>query len=440
MYHLQIIKWLYNEKIVLGLSNLEIRFASSSLWFNLIALFNLKINNFTNIYTFNLIPFSILIYQIFDKKNNLSLFFIFLSISFLFLFSFLHPFANGVILNHLHNTELDTVGMIFFILSFYLFLEFFENQNLKTLRLLLLSSSICIFIKVSYLGIFVFLIFALFKFYKLNLGLIFKEKINIFLLIIILIWFIKNLINSGCLIFPITFTCINFEWAPSLQEIDFHAKEIKGYARDTTERLRYTDFNHTIYSFDWFLPWLKDYAINTAFLQISFFVSFLSVFFLITLRFLNLLNDDFYKKKNIYLIIYLAFIPSFYIWFQAPEIRFGWGTFISLSCFSFAILLFHTKLNKFLNPRFYKNIVIIIFALLIFDNRDNLNINNLKYPYVKNIDYSNIIKIKEINGYDIYKSTNWQCYNFDNICINTEKEKYDIKKQYGYFIIKSDFD
>ena len=54
-----------------------------------------------------------------------------------------------------------------------------------------------------------------------------------------------------------------------------------------------------------------------------------------------------FKKKNIYLIIYLAFIPSFYIWFQAPEIRFGWGTFISLSCFSFAILLFHTKLNKF---------------------------------------------------------------------------------------------
>ena len=69
MYHLQIIKWLYNEKIVFGLSNLEIRFASSSLWFNLIALFKLKINNFSNIYTFNLIPFSILIYQIFQKKT-----------------------------------------------------------------------------------------------------------------------------------------------------------------------------------------------------------------------------------------------------------------------------------------------------------------------------------------------------------------------------------
>ena len=69
MYHLQVIKWLQNEKIVFGLSNLEIRFGSSSLWFNLLAIFKFKINNFTNVYTFNLIPFSILIYQIFEKKN-----------------------------------------------------------------------------------------------------------------------------------------------------------------------------------------------------------------------------------------------------------------------------------------------------------------------------------------------------------------------------------
>ena len=33
MYHLQIIKWLSNEKIVFGLSNLEIRFAINSIWF-----------------------------------------------------------------------------------------------------------------------------------------------------------------------------------------------------------------------------------------------------------------------------------------------------------------------------------------------------------------------------------------------------------------------
>lgn len=86
MYHLQIIKWLYSEKIVFGLSNLEIRFGSSSLWFNLFALLKFKINNYTNIYTFNLIPFAILIYQIFDKKKTLSFFFYYIEYQFFIIF------------------------------------------------------------------------------------------------------------------------------------------------------------------------------------------------------------------------------------------------------------------------------------------------------------------------------------------------------------------
>ncbi len=440
MYHLQIIKWLYNEKIVFGLSNLEIRFASSSLWFNLIALFKLKINNFSNIYTFNLIPFSILIYQIFQKKHDLSYIFIILTVSFLFLFSFLHPYNNGIILNHLHNTELDTVGMVFFIISFYLLLKFIEDESLKTLRLLILSSSICIFIKLSYLGIFLFLLFVLLKFYKKKIILIFTEKLNIIVFLVFLIWFLKNLINSGCLVFPITFTCFGFDWSPDIEEIDFHSKEIMGYARDTRDRLRYTDFNHTIHSLGWFLPWFKDYALNTAFLQISFFVSIFSLIFLIVFNFLNLLDDNFNNKKKTYFLIYLLFIPNFYIWFQAPEIRFGWGTFISFSCFSVAILLFHLKYSKYLKLWINKNIPMIILFLLVFDNRDNLHLSNLFNPYVKNINYSNIIKIKEVAGYDIYKSRNWQCFDFKNICVNSEKEKYEIKKKYGYLFIKSDFD
>ena len=439
MYHLQIIKWLLNEKIAFGLSNLEIRFGSSSLWFNLIAILKIKLNNFTNIYTFNLIPFSILIYQISEKKNQLSYLFLLLSISFIFLFSFLHPFANGVILNHLHNTELDTVGMIFYILSFFLFLKFFEDEKIETLRLLILSCSISILIKISYIGISIFLLFSLFNFYRLRLNLIFKDKIFKFLLFIVLLWFIKNLIISGCLIFPITFTCLTLDWAPNINEIDFHAKEIKGYARDTTDRLRYTDFNHTIYSLDWFKPWFKDYAINTAFLQISFIVVFVSFIFLITSNFLSLLDNKFKKKIKFYLIVFILFLPNFYIWFQAPEIRFGWGTIISFSCFLVASLLYHLKLLKNFNLRFYQSITILILAILIYDNKNNLSFYNLKTPYIKNTDYSKIFKFREINGFQIYKSSNWRCYDFEEICINSEKEKYKIEKKLGYFHIQSNF-
>ena len=439
MYHLQIIKWLKNEKVVFGLSNLEIRFGSSSLWFNLFALFKFKINNYTNIYTFNLIPFTILIYQIFDKKRTLSFFFITLSISFLLFFSLLHPFANGIILNHLHNTDLDTVGMVFFILSFFLFLKFFEEQNIKILRLLLISSSICILIKLSYIGASILALISLIKFYRKDLILIFKEKINIFLIILFLVWFLKNLIISGCFIFPVTNTCLNLDWATNISEVDFFSKEIKGFARDTRLRLRYTDFDFTVHSLKWFVPWFKDYALNTAFLKIFFLVSSLSLFLLICFNYFKLLNIDFSKKIKNYLIIYSIFIPCFYIWFQAPEIRFGWGIFISFSCFSVGILLFHLKFNKILKSWVFQLIPVLLLCLLQIDNKRNLSIHNLIYPYVKNINYSQIVKIKNVNGFEIYKSTNWQCFDFDKICVNSEKEKYDINKKYGYLIIKGNF-
>lgn len=435
MYHLQIIKWLYNEKIVFGLSNLEIRFGSTSVWFNLIALLKFKFNDFNNIYTFNLIPFSLLIYQIFEKKNKLSFFFLLLSISFLLFFSLLHPFGNGIILNHLHNTELDTVGMVFFVLSFFLFLKFLEQKDITTLRLLVVSSSICIFIKLSYIAAITFILFALIQHYKKNIKFILKEKIIIFLIILLVLWFLKNLINSGCLIFPVTLTCLSLDWAPNINEIDFHNKETKGFARDTRERLNYTNFEYTINSLQWFIPWFKDYALNTAFLKISFFVSFFSMIFLIIFNFFKLLNNDFQKNFKKYLLIYLIFLPCFFVWFQAPEIRFGWGTFISFSCFSVAIFMYHFKINKSL--KLLSNLVpIILLFFLIIDNKNNFSFENLINPYKKNIEYSNIVKIKDVNGFDIYKSINWQCFDFDKICVNSEKENYYISRENSYLIIK----
>ncbi|WP_440912509.1 LIC_10190 family membrane protein [Candidatus Pelagibacter sp.] len=439
MYHLQIIKWLHSEKVVFGLSNLEIRFGLSSLWFNLLALLKFKLNDYTNIYTFNLIPFTILIYQIFDKKKSLSYFFITLSISFLLLFSLIHPFANGIILNHLHNTDLDTVGMVFFILSFFLFIKFFEEQDIKILRLLVISSSICIFIKLSYISASIFILVSIIIFHKKNLIQIFKENINIFIIILFLVWLIKNLIISGCLIFPVISTCINLDWTPNINDIEFFSNETKGFARDTRDRLRYTDFNHTIYTLDWLMPWFKDYVLNTSFIIISFFVTISSLFFLCIFNYIKFLNIDFSTKIIDYLIIFLVFIPCFYIWFQAPEIRFGWGIFISLSCFSVAILMFHIKFNKIFKLWIFQFVPITLLCLLLIDNSKNFSVQNFINPYIKNINYSQIVKINSINGFEIYKSTNWQCFDFDKICINSEKEKYDIHKKYGYLVIKGNF-
>ena len=170
MYHLQIIKWIYNYKITLGLTNLEIRLGDNSLWFNFLSLFQFKFNDFNSIHTLNVIPFSILIYEIMKPKKNISYLFLNLALSFLFFFSFLHPFRNGIILNHLHNPEVDTIGMIFFIMSFYLTLKCFDERKKNIFNFLLLSSLICLLTKISYIGVILFpiavLILFLEKIYK----------------------------------------------------------------------------------------------------------------------------------------------------------------------------------------------------------------------------------------------------------------------------------
>lgn len=434
MYHLQIIKWLYNDRITLGLPNLEIRFGSNSLWFNFLSLLQFKFNNFNSIYLINILPFTILTYEIFNYRHTISYIFLSLSLSFLFFFSFLHPFRNGIILNHLHNPELDTVAMVFFILSFYLFLKFFEKKILKVFNLLVLSSVICVLIKLSYLGVLIFPFVILLLFYRKKIFKLLIDKTNIFMLIIIILWLVKNFLVSSCLVFPISITCFNVGWSVGVEEVENYSNIIKGFARDTRARARYSDFEYMINSFSWFLPWFKDYAMNTALLKISFFTSSISFLLLLVFNFFKKIQIISDKEKNIYIIIFLCLILNIIVWFQAPEIRFGWGIIISVACFPLSILILHNKLSKKISPKIYQYLTIFFMIILIEDNKRNFNFQNLLSPYKKNSDYSKIEKIYSLNGRDFYQSLNWQCSDFREICVNSVKDKYKFNKKYGYLI------
>ena len=435
MYHLQIIKWLYNEKVVFGLSNFEIRFGSNSLWFNIVSILQFNYKDFNSIYTFNFLPFSILIYQSFFVEKKLSYIFLALSISFLLLFSLLHPFLNGVILNQLHNTEIDTVGMIFFILSFYLFLRFIENPNINNLRILIISSVICLTIKLSYIAVIVLPLFSAIKFYKINYLEIFKQKLNLIIIIFLSLWFIKNFIISGCILFLVNNTCFNVPWSPGLEEIETYSKVVKSFARDTRERLRYLDFQHTIDSLSWFKPWFKDYAMNNAFLKIAFFITIFSFLSIVFLNLKNLLNRSYLDNKKHYLLFILLILPNFYVWFQAPETRFGWGIIITFCCFILSIAIFHFKYFENLPYLFARFSSLLLLIFLSIDNISNFSFYNLINPYKKKINYSKIIKVGNYNNFDIYQSTNWQCYDFKKICVNKVKNNYKISRKFGYLII-----
>ena len=107
---------------------------------------------------------------------------------------------------------------------------------------------------------------------------------------------------------------------------------------------------------------------------------------------------------------------------------------ITLSCFLFSVVIFHFKYLKnllFINAKF---LTFTFLILLAFKNSSNYSFKNLIYQNIRPIDYSNIVKINNFNGFNVYKSNNSKCYDFEEICVNKPKDKYKIFKKYQYFI------
>ena len=292
------------------------------------------------------------------------------------------------------------------------------------------------FIKLSYIGVILLPILIIVIFYRKNLFQFLISSLNFFLLILFILWLIKNFLLSGCFIFPLNFTCMNVSWSPGVDEIETYKNVVKSFARDTRERLLYNDLNHTIYTFNWFLPWLKDYALNTAFLKISFIlIFFTSLIFLFLKRYTKILNIVLINYK-IHALILLVLTINLLIWFQAPEIRFGWGTIINLNCYLVSILFFYNIFFNKIHPNIPKYLTMFFHFILFFDNKNNLTTYNLFNPYITKPNYSKIVKIYDLEGISIYRSMNWKCYDFKEICVNTEREDYFLNKKFEYLIFK----
>ena len=142
VYHLQIINKAHTQKIIFGFANLEEKYGMTSVWQVFLGLFNINIFNFRLVYFINLIPLAIFFNQAFieiKKNNSNSKNFLILASSFILLFSIIHPFNNGIILNHLGSVEVDLLGGFLFILSIYIGLKLIENYNIADFNILFIE-------------------------------------------------------------------------------------------------------------------------------------------------------------------------------------------------------------------------------------------------------------------------------------------------------------
>ena len=442
MYHLQIIKWLSLHKITFGIANLEIRLGFSSSWHSLLSLLNLTFGSFSAKYYLSAVIFSVIIYEVIKKKEiKFSFLFLYIFLCYLFLFSYLHPFNNGVILNHLGNPERDLVSMFIYVFSFYIFIKIFEEQEFSEKKKNLINIlNICVFFCVSIRFInLLILLLPIFVFYKNRKYKIFNIS-NIFIFIVGIFWLIRNFILSGCFIFPIEQTCLETNWSVNVEAVQNLVNEAKRYSRTLPYLNGVEDYDYSLYSYKWLLPWIKNYLFTTALLQINLFIIiFVSASFVFKIIYFNFKNIDPKKIDHFEIMILILVFFSTLLWMVSPEIRYAWGLLFVLPCFLITLFMKNFLANFIfkLNQKLVKSGFLIILLLFFIKNISLFKIDDFLTVPNRSLNFSNIEKIGSFSDFDIFFN-NWKCGDYEGICVNTIKENYNIEKKYSYVFFKRD--
>ena len=114
------------------------------------------------------------------------------------------------------------------------------------------------------------------------------------------------------------------------ENVENYKNIVSAFNRGIFTKQDWSNFDFTIYTFDWFIPWFKNYFLKTELLTISFLLILIFLLFNI----LYYLKELIQKKKLTYnkneLFSFIILIISIYIWLKAPEIRLGYGPIISI--------------------------------------------------------------------------------------------------------------
>tara|TARA_S200000501_G_C20834576_1_gene748778 strand:- start:497 stop:2146 length:1650 start_codon:yes stop_codon:yes gene_type:complete len=364
-YHLNNQLWIRESNLVIGLSNIIQNYGFSSiseylssvLWFN---------NNFIFIFFFNLIFFTLyfnfLFENLFEKTSN----FLRNSSIVLIIYSFIDNFGfngggNGTLYFQTVSKPDMPMATVFIITTLLLFNSLMKKEYEKKylyLYIYLVFFAIQIKLFAIYLTL-PLLIYIYFYRKEKNLSamnIIFENKI---LLIFVLSWMSKNIFVSGCLFYPVEFTCFS---------------SLSWYESGDAEELRSNI--SIIFSKEYFSKWFAN-EIN-----VQVYVNFLGSIVIISI--LNFIL--FQRKQNIGKIemIFLTFLLLIFISWMLTSPKPRWGVPIfSLFIVYTSVFFDHIKLNKsylsilmyfcfsislFLTPRLYSYQFFINNLNMIYEN------------------------------------------------------------------------
>lgn len=394
-YHLNVQLWLREEPIVFGISNLTWTYGYQSIFEYISSVFWIQ-NNFVFLHFINIVFmvlfFTFLSNNLFQRKSN----FLFFSSLYIVGFGILDNFGinggkNGFVVFQSIG-KFDVSFSIILLITSLLIFDSLKRDNFLYIDfyLIILLSLFAFQLKVFGVYLALPLIYYL---YHHSINFLEFIKLTYLYLVLLILWIIKSLINTACLIYPINFTCFkNLDW----------------YTVGWVEHLNYDVRRfHKSYNFDkdivtWFSEW-KGFGENSTTIT-NFFGS---------LIFLLLISFIFTKSKNIFskinIIFYIYVLSIILVWlYSSPEIRFGIGIFLLvISSIAINTNNFRNRfIEKFINK---KNIAILIIASSFLVVRLDSYIQFFKNPsifysvnipsieYIQNTESWNVIPTKNIN-------------------------------------------
>ena len=430
LYHLPFISILNENKIIIGINNIHFRFGHISIMQYLSAIYNNFIFGDKGI----TIPVGIIfcnflgycLIELIRKKNsNMLKIFIFIIIIFiLFRVNRYSDFGNDAPAN---------------LLFFYIIIESLKGNNgLLKIKKTIIASTFIFLNKITLLLAFFIPFFYIIKNFKIEYLI---NKLSIFSFIFILFFLGKNLLISGCLVFPLEQTCFkNLYWYDANSNRGSNAYNArveneawtKGWVNQVENKKNYTEY---LNNYTWIKTWLSSEGktITKKLLPFSIFIFAL----IIILKTYEIRVNKYIKNKdresnetnthkNFYLCFFISFIGCI-IWFlKFPVFRYGYGYLISTTglLISFYCVNFKFFSNRKKFVEVMKYLIFFVIFLVTIKNfvriYEGIDKNKSVWPNIYNSGNSfkkkDNLEILKNNEVFFYKSKKGECYYSKSPC------------------------
>ena len=436
-YHFQYIYYLTQNNLTIGIGNFNHGFRTPSSIFYLNSLFYLPILKYFFFNMGAILIMGFVCFNFFDliqkriKNKNFDVTYFFSLISFLFIIIFFYRIAE-------HGTDRSAQILIFLlIIELIVILNF--NQNIKEnvvkiLVILILIISLKAFY-ILYLSFLIPVVFYFFKEKKKNYLLaIYKNYYFYFFIIVLLNILFVNFLNSGCFVYPVSFTCVpDLSWSIPLSEVSLMNDWYEQWAKaGANPNFRVDNPEQYIQNLNWISNWFSEYF----FTKVSDFILGISLLSLVLFFLFKSEKNKFSKKLKginfLYVVIFCLFVEWFY---NHPSLRYGGYALICLFLFLPISIYFSSRAHD--RKIIFKTYAIMIIALIIFFGRnvDRIMDENKKYGF----NVSKGINYFIDDSYFLIQTKMEKIINNQSKCINKKKDcledfEIDVKNKHGFNI------